>query len=396
MQRFYKSSLVLAPEMANTWTWNPFDSPDQKSNLDIELLKGEIGKHFPFYDSKFNLNTAAFFCRIDTELLEEKFELLRQSLSEKGYIPMLRFDKGEYVIYVIKKPKVKKKPIWINIALLIATIFTTALAGSVQWVAIFEPNLTDLTQVFSRMFAPFYLLNGFVFFSIPLLSILGIHEMGHYFMSKKHNLDTSLPYFIPLPPPFVLGTFGAVISTREPIPNRKTLLDVGVAGPLCGFVIAIIVSIIGLFLMQQNPIIIPPAEGDVIILNPLLLQGLSSFFTIPENAVMHPMLFAGWVGFFLTALNLLPIGQMDGGHVARALFKDKHKYVSWATLIVIIGAGMFFTGFFILAIIILFLIGTQHQPPLNEYTPLDNNRKIIGIIALIIFIISFAPLPYIR
>ena len=373
--------------MSNSWTWNPFDNTNNSTDFDIELLKAEIGRHFPFYDVKYGKNTAAFFCRIDEYQLEEKFEALRKSLYEKGYIPMLRQQSGEHVIYIIKKPKIKKRPTWINIVLLIATIFTTTLAGSLQWVSIHNATWEELIT-------PYYLLNGLIYFSIPLLLILGIHEMGHYFTSKKHNLDTSLPYFIPLPPPFILGTFGALISTREPIPDRKTLLDVGISGPLSGFLIAIPVCIIGLFLTQQNPILVDQSTGNINVVFPLILQGLSSFFTIPENAIIHPTLFAGWVGLFLTAINLLPIGQLDGGHVVRALLKEKYKYASWVVIVIVLGLGFIYPGWIMFAFIILFLIGTQHQPPLNDFSPLDNRRKILGIIALIIFIICFAPIPF--
>jgi len=366
------------------------------TSLDVELLKREVGQRFPFYDTRVNINSVAFFCRIDEETLDEKFESLRKALSEKGYIPMIRLEKGEHIIFVIQKPKIKRRTIWINIILLIATIFTTTLAGSILWVGIYEPELLDTMEALSKSFLPFYLWNGFVFFSIPLLSILGIHEMGHYLISKRHNLETSLPYFIPIPPPFILGTFGALISTREPIPDRKALLDVGVSGPIFGFLVAIPVSIIGLYLMQQNPISVPAdVEGRFIIVYPLILQGLSNFFTIPSDIIIHPTLFAGWVGFFLTSVNLLPLGQLDGGHVARALLKEKHKYASWAVIIMILTLGLFWTGWLFYAFFLIFLIGTQHQPPLNEITPLDPRRKIIGIIALVIFIICFAPIPII-
>lgn len=374
--------------MSNTWTWNPFDNTTNNSaDLDIEMLKIEIGKNFPFYDVKYGKGTAAFFCRIDEYLLEEKFETLRKSLSEKGYIPMLRKQSGEHVIYIIKKPKIKRRPSWVNIVLLIATIFTTTLAGSLQWASI---NNATWEEIISFN----YLLKGLIYFSIPLLLILGIHEMGHYFTSKKHQLDTSLPYFIPLPPPFILGTFGALISTREPIPDRKTLLDVGISGPVSGFLIAIPICIIGLFLMQQDPIIIEPSSGNINVFFPLILQGISNFFTIPENAIIHPTLFAGWVGLFLTAINLLPIGQLDGGHVVRALLKENYKYASWAVIVIVVGLGFVYPGWLMFAFIILFLIGTRHQPPLNDFSPLDNKRIILGVIALIIFILCFAPIPF--
>ena len=366
--------------------WNPFAPANPVTNLDIDLLKHEVEQRFSYYDLKFNLDQAAFFIRIDDLTLEEKFDDLRLSLSEKGYIPMLRFDKGEHFIHIIKKPKVKTKPVWVNLVLFIATIFTTTLAGSLQWVSIYGAPIEEIIS-------PYYLTNGLLYFSIPLLLILGIHEMGHYYISKRHNLDTSLPFFIPVPPPFILGTFGALISTREPIPDRKALLDVGVSGPIFGFIVAIFVCLAGLFLMQQDPITAPVEEGQIIIIFPLILQGLSTLFTIPENAIIHPTLFAGWVGIFLTALNLLPVGQLDGGHVARALLKDKHKYTSWIVTAVILGLGMFYTGWLFFAFIILFLLGTQHQPPLNEFSPLDTKRLLLGIVAFIIFVICFAPIP---
>jgi membrane-associated protease RseP (regulator of RpoE activity) len=361
----------------------PIDAP-----FDLDLLQREVGQRFPFYDMKSNINTVAFFCRIDEETLEEKFEALRLTLLQKQYIPMIKKEHGEFVIYVVKKPQQKKqKPIWVNIILLIATVFTTTLAGSLQWV--------DIDQVDWMNIISFpYLLNGFIFFSIPLLLILGVHEMGHYFVSKKHHVDASLPYFIPLPPPFLLGTFGALISTREPIPNRKALIDIGAAGPLCGFLVAIPVSLIGFFLMQQNPIPVTSSEGSLILLPPLLLQWMQSLFSIPDTYLIHPTLFAGWVGIFLTAVNLLPTGQLDGGHVARAILKEKHRYLSWIVIFVLAALSFFYTGWLFFAIIILLFIGTQHQPPLNEITPLDTKRKLLGLVILIIFIFSFAPIPF--
>jgi membrane-associated protease RseP (regulator of RpoE activity) len=368
--------------------WNNFDQIPVEPPFDVELLQREVGQRFPFYDMKSNLNTVAFFCRIDEETLEEKFESLRLTLLEKQYIPMIKNEHGEYIIYVVKKPVSKKRrSVWVNIILLMATVFTTTLAGALQWVDI---DMADWMSMFSLQ----YLWQGFIFFSVPLLLILGVHEMGHYYASKKHHVDASLPFFIPLPPPFLLGTFGALISTREPIPNRKALLDIGVAGPLCGFLVAIPISLIGFFLMQQQPIPLPSNGANISLIPPLLLQWMQNLFSISGNYVIHPTLFAGWVGIFLTAVNLLPAGQLDGGHVARAILKEKHKYVSWVVIFVLAGLSFFYTGWLMFAIIILLFIGTQHQPPLNEITKLDTKRKILGLAILIIFILSFAPIPF--
>jgi membrane-associated protease RseP (regulator of RpoE activity) len=364
------------------------EQPLPVTTLDLELLKREVGQQFHFYDMKYDLNTAVFFCRLDEIDSEEKFSALRKSLSEKGYVPMLRYEQGEHLLYIIKKPKRKVKPVWINFALLIATIITTTLAGSYQWVSIYNKDLIE-------MISPYYIGQGFIFFSVPLMLILGIHEMGHYYASKKHNVDASLPYFIPLPPPiFTLGTFGALISTREPIPDRKSLLDIGAAVPICGFLVAIPIALLGFYFMQQNPIYPLTSSGEgIVIMYPLVLQFFSNFFTIPANTIIHPTAFAAWVGLFVTGLNLLPIGQLDGGHVSRALFKEKSKYITWATIAVIIGLGFFYTGWLMIAIFIVFLLGTQHPAPLNELHPLDNRRKIIGVIALLIFILCFTSIP---
>ncbi len=371
------------PDNSNNFNQIPLEQP-----FDLELLQREVGQRFPFYDMKSNINTIAFFCRIDEETFEEKFESLRLSLVEKNYIPMINDEHGEYILYVVKKPQSKKrKSVWVNLILLVATVFTTTLAGALQWVDIDQVNWINMVSF------P-YLWQGFIFFSVPLMLILGVHEMGHYYASKKHHVDASLPYFIPLPPPFLLGTFGALISTREPIPNRKALLDIGVAGPLCGFLVAIPVSLIGFFLMQQSPIPIPSSGANLSLVSPLLLQWMQSLFSISGNYVIHPTLFAGWVGIFLTAVNLLPAGQLDGGHIARAILKEKHKYVSWMVIFVLAGLSFFYTGWLMFAIIILLFIGTQHQPPLNEITPLDTRRKLLGLAILLIFIVSFAPIPF--
>jgi len=205
--------------------WNSYGTTEGVTELDIELLKREVGQRFPFYDLRYDAKTAAFFCRIDEETLEEKFDDLRRSLSEKGYVPMLRYEKGEHIIYVMQKPKRKEKPVWINVFLLVATIITTVLTGSILHIGYFDiwsmPNISDVVKVENLFY-------GAIFFALPLMSILIIHEMGHYFISKKHGIATSLPFFLPIPPvlpSFNIGTFGALISSRDPMPNRKALFS---------------------------------------------------------------------------------------------------------------------------------------------------------------------------
>ncbi|HDH81699.1 MAG TPA: site-2 protease family protein [Thermoplasmatales archaeon] len=273
--------------------------------------------------------------------------------------------------------------------LFFTTIITTMLSGSMLF-------LTEWS--IKSMLLPKNLINGLVFFSVPLMAILGIHELGHYFVSKKHNVAASLPFFIPIPPNPVLplGTLGAVISMREPIPNRKALIEIGIAGPIAGFLVSIPVCLIGLFLMQQNPIFADPSQ--TMQLNPpLLFTALSQLITLPtvpgKDIVIHPTAFAGWVGLLVTAINLLPAGQLDGGHIARGVLREKHKYASFAAIALLLLSSFFGGGWLFMAFFIIFFIGAGHPPALNEFVPLDARTKGLAVLAIIIFIMSFTPVP---
>ena len=373
--------------------FNPFENKTVETTLDIELLKQEIGKHFPFYDVKYDFKTAAFFCRIDEETLEEKFDLLRRSLGEKGYIPMLRYEKGEHIIYVIKKIKRKEKPVWINIFLLVAVIITTVITGSILHIGYFDiwsmENPMDILNADNLFY-------GAIFFALPLMSILVIHEMGHYFISKKHGVSTSLPFFLPIPPvlpSFNIGTFGALISSRDPMPNKKALFDIGIAGPLAGFIVAIPVTAIGIYTAEIVPMIpldqIP--SGEAVFNSSFLIEILSVvLLDIPKNFTidMNPILFAGWVGLLITSINLLPAGQLDGGHIFRAILGEKQKYAGWIAIVI-----MIFTGWWFFAFIIIFAMGMMHPPPLNDDTDLDIRRKLLFLLAIAMLLLCFIPFP---
>ncbi len=361
--------------------------PDESN---IEEIKRIIEKYFRVYETKQEGNVMAFFIEIPVEenLLQQNFDSLRKELKKRNLIPFLRQKGGESLIFIAYHPPVKGKPSWINLFLFITTIVTTTLSGAIFFLAK-EENLLDLFKIKN-------LLNGFIFFSFPLLSILGIHELGHYFVSKKHGVATSLPFFIPIPPNPILplGTMGAVISMREPIPDRKALLDIGVAGPIAGFLVSIPVLIIGLSMSK----IIPQPEKFLELGEPLLIIFISHFFfphIEPGYIVsLHPTAFAGWVGLLVTAINLLPAGQLDGGHVARAVLREKHRYASFATIIFL--ASLTFIGmgnWLFLLLLLIFLIGTEHPPALNEYVSLDTKRKLLALLALIIFILCFTPMP---
>jgi len=387
-QKFYKTEYVSARQMPDNW--NPFRNENNVTKLDIELLKREVGQRFPFYEVKSNLNTVAFFCRIDEETLEGNFDSLRKSLSEKGYVPMLRYEKGEHTIYIIQKPKRKEKSIWINISLLIATIITTILTGSILNMGHSEiQSVANILDIFSIN----NLFSGTVFFALPLMSILFVHEMGHYFTSKKHGIKTSLPFFIPIPPilpGFNIGTFGALISSSDPMPNKKALFDVGISGPLAGFIIAIPVTAIGIATSEIVPIS-DFSSGEVILGSSFLFIILSNMIhTIPEGFALNlnSTAFAGWVGLLITSINLLPAGQLDGGHIFRAVLGKKQKYVGWIAVFI-----MIFTGWTFFAIIIVLMMGMMHPPPLNDDTDIDMKRKALFFVALAILILCFIPFP---
>ncbi|MBU0498331.1 MAG: site-2 protease family protein [Candidatus Thermoplasmatota archaeon] len=368
---------------------NSFSHTSEKS-YDIDVLKSEVGQRFPFYEVREVAGTVAFFCRIDKERLEENFDALRRSLAEKGYIPMLRFEKGEHIIYVLPKQKRKERSVWVNIGLMAATVVTATLTGSILHLGFFD--LWALSNVMDVLI-PEHLIFGFLLFAFPLLSILFIHEMGHYFISRYHGIAASLPFFMPIPPivpNFNIGTFGALISSRDPMPNKKALFDVGIAGPLAGFIVAVPVTVIGI--ATSNIVSLSEISAGEPILGTSLL-----FLLISEVVLKVPvgfgidlslLAFAGWVGLLITSINLLPAGQLDGGHIFRAFLGEKQKYAGWLAVFF-----MIFTGWIFFALIIVFLMGMSHPPPLNDAVSLDLKRKILFFVAVLILIVCFIPYP---
>jgi len=367
-----------------------FENINLETTLDLEFLKKEVGQRFPFYDMKYDISTAAFLCRIDETTLEEKFESLRLSLKDKGYIPMLRYEKGEHIIYIIKKIRKSEKPIWINISLLIATIITTSLTGSILYMGHFD--IWNIQSVMDIFYAE-NLFNGILLFAFPLLSILFVHEMGHYYISRKHGIGTSLPFFMPIPPiipNFNIGTFGALISSRDPMPNKKALFDVGIAGPIAGFIVALPVTIIGIATSEIVQVDALPAGQPVLGSSIFFMLIADLIHDVPPDYALNLSLvaFAGWVGLLITSINLLPAGQLDGGHIFRAFLGEKQKWAGWIAVFI-----MIFTGWLFFAIIIVFMMGMLHPPPLNDATELDPKRKMLFFAALVILIICYIPYP---
>lgn len=312
---------------------------------------------------------------------EESFSIVFKEINkiDKETIPYYREVEEDYEIIITRNFK-KKREIRpeINLLLFILTLITTTLAGYVFWV---EGNIRDS-----------------LIFSTSLLAILGVHELGHAITARKSGVEATLPIFIPVPPPiFPFGTLGAVIFMNSPVPNRKALIDVGISGPIAGFCLSIPIAIIGL--AMSKPESITSISGEEFVLGPSLLFYLVIKFFFGDLSdkvlVLHPLAIAGWAGIFVTSLNLLPIGQLDGGHVIRGIFPKHYKKIYLATLILLLLLGIFWLGWILWAIVVYILTRLKHPGPLDDVSQLDAKRKFMLLVMVIILILSFMPTPII-
>ena len=239
---------------------------------------------------------------------------------------------------------------------------------------------------------PFKIYKGLPF-SATLLCILLAHEFSHYLASKKHGVQATLPYFLPAPTLF--GTLGAFIKMKSPINTRNALMDIGASGPIAGFIVALIATIIGLFLSQVVPV--NKVEGMITLGDSLLFKALARLIvgSVPEghDVILHPVAFAGWIGFFVTALNLIPIGQLDGGHIMYALMGERHAKLSKALVVVMVGLGLLVWEGWLVWGALLIILGFRHPPIIYSEIPLDDRRKRIGWFAVVIFVLTFIPVP---
>jgi membrane-associated protease RseP (regulator of RpoE activity) len=274
------------------------------------------------------------------------------------------------------------------IGLFLLTCFTTLWAGAYQ--SYNGPVRGPLNFLLEQ---PEALWRGLPF-AAALLFILTTHELGHYLLSRIHGMPASPPLFIPGPPHFI-GTFGAIIRMRGPIMDRRALFDIGVAGPLAGFIVAVAVLIVGLNL---STVVDRTATFGLHLGEPLLLQFLAWLVIGPispeSDIVLHPIAFAAWFGFFVTSLNLLPIGQLDGGHVAYALWGGRQRTMAFIAVPILIVLGFVgWPGWFLWAFM-AGLWGLGHPPVRDPHAPLGRNRTIVGWIALAVFVSTFAPVPF--
>jgi membrane-associated protease RseP (regulator of RpoE activity) len=295
---------------------------------------------------------------------------------------------------------------WLHLTLLVATSITTTLTGMTMSPSaqgqetgsllgdLMSPFVVALHKTAAGDFAP---LTDGLLFTFTLITILGAHELGHYFACKHYGIRATLPFFIPAPPlltPF--GTFGAVIKIKEPIRSRRALFDIGIAGPLAGFALALPASIIGLLIAAPAS---PPPESDWNLDDPGLLKLITMLFHISPWIKWNPVYWAAWGTLLVTALNLFPVGQLDGGHVLYAIFGRRvHKWVSRVTCAAVVALAVA-TGFLypfpvwiLWSLVLLFMLKVGH-PPVADSEPLGKTRIILAILAAIIFLLCFMPLP---
>jgi membrane-associated protease RseP (regulator of RpoE activity) len=290
---------------------------------------------------------------------------------------------------VVRRPPPRPRRVWLHVLLFVATLVSTTLVGGVAFgdlPAGFRPG-----TVWDLLFHPAVLRAGLTF-SIPLLVILLTHEMGHYIACRYHRLDATLPFFLPVP--FGIGTLGAFIRIRSPLLNKRELFDVGASGPLAGFVVALPVLVAGIAL--SKPVAEVPKGGVMIFGEPLAFKAIAWLVhpNIPAGGdlLLHPLGFAAWFGLLVTALNLLPFGQLDGGHISYALFGAWQRRIAWPLLAVLVVLGFWWPGWWLWAVIAL-VMRVRHPWMPDEGAMLDPRRRLLGFICIVVFLLCFTPEP---
>ena len=283
--------------------------------------------------------------------------------------------------------------IWKHVLLFLLTLATTTLVGQRHYAAF----LSEFGK--QEVALDWALLTRGLWYSLTILGILGAHEMGHYVACRRYQVDATLPFFLPLPPPFFTGTLGAVIRIREAFPTKAVLFDIGVAGPIAGFAALVPALFFGLSLSTIVP---APAESTELIYlgEPLLFQWATRimFGTVADGYTLnlHPIVFASWFGMLATALNLLPFGQLDGGHITYATLGRWSTPISIVTVATAVAMTFVATSWIVMTVmmvVMLVLLGPRHPRVIYEYEPIGRGRQLLAVLALIILVLCFTPVP---
>jgi membrane-associated protease RseP (regulator of RpoE activity) len=307
-------------------------------------------------------------------------------------------------------PPPAPRPRWgLALGLLAATFFTTTTLGAYWTLA----SRTDVVTTFGQIAVPSMvaavwstpaLLRTGLAFSLPVLLILLCHELGHYLACRRYGVVATLPYFVPIP--LALGTLGAFIRIRSPIRNKRQLFDIGVAGPITGFVALVPFLVYGVARSRPTPLVVATGDADwggTVLLQPgdslaILLVKRLVHGELPAGTVLdlHPFALAAWVGLLATSLNLLPLGQLDGGHILYAVFGRWQRRLALPLWLALVAAGAFFyQGWWLWAAIVL-VIGLRHPPLWDELQPLDAKRLALAAFALLMLVLCFMPVPMVE
>jgi len=362
------------------WPTTPTQSNEKEimqQESQVNTIYNLVASEFQVIDHFMEHGILTFHVQLG-ENSKEAFLRLVKKLEPLGLAPLLRKTEKQNVLRIIKKPPIKKSNILVNLGLFFATLATTFFTGYM-----ISLGRGDLNPV-----------DGGLIFMVTIIAILGVHEMGHKITAQKHGIEATFPYFIPGPPP--VGTFGAVIMQKSLPPNRDALFDVGASGPIAGFIASAIAIFLGLPLSTYGSV--PP--GTATLPPPIFfwLVGPSLLPPPPQGwaprpgeipvIVLHPVAFAGWIGIVVTMLNLLPVGTLDGGHIAESLFRGKGRTIFLIVSVII----LLLTPFWLMLFFVLFFSMYKHPGPLDAVSSLSTKRKIIAVIVLVIFVLSM-PMP---
>lgn len=351
---------------------------------------------------------------------ERAYAALSRDLRPHKLTPLFTEEKGRHVIHLVQgRPKARRSNPLVNLILFVLTLATMLIAG-----AMYGYEGPGVQNEWDYLIVGFNNMADGIPFAVSLLAILLAHEFGHYIAARLHNTEVTLPYFLPFPlSPF--GTLGAFIQLKEPPRNKRVLLDIGLAGPLAGLVVAVPILLVGLSLSELGdiPSFLRAGEGYSLEGNSILylvakyvvhgqwlpapasfggvepiIYWVRYFFTgMPAplgatDVLLHPIAWAGWAGLLVTAMNLIPAGQLDGGHILYALLGKNARFVLPFILLGIGLLGFFWSGWW-LWVFLIFMMGGVHAQPLDQITKLDAPRIALAILGLIVFILVFIPIP---
>ncbi|MBM3331019.1 site-2 protease family protein [candidate division WOR-3 bacterium] len=314
------------------------------------------------------------------EPVAENLAAIKRVFRDAGSIACFELTPEGHAITWGYAPPKRKRGLWVNLLLFALTIVTTLLVGSINNGG--DPFRRPLDM----------LLLGWPF-SLSIILVLGSHELAHYFTARRLGVAATPPYFLPVPHPMT-GTMGAFIRIDSPVPTKSALVRVGVSGPLIGFLVALPVCFIGLMLSKPVDVI---ASKGIQLGSPLIFWAISELLHPNlgpgKDLMLHPAAFAGWLGLFVTAMNLLPIGQLDGGHVAYAVFGRRWRKLSWFVIAALVLMGFFWAGWPFWAVLAV-MLGLRHPPPLDDITPLNRADWRLVAVAVIIIVLTLTPAPF--